>query len=131
MNIESRIKELVTEVCKTQLAVNKATKEIININAELDEHNARLDRIIKEINSQNAALDEQKGRFDKLQDAVVSMQKQIKGVLDDQKKGGSKTKDSVRGCPVKKALREHRLSGIKKPAAAVLPAALGGKSPCI
>jgi hypothetical protein len=51
------------------------------------------------------------------------MQKQIKGLLNDQKKGRSKTKDSARGCLVKKVLREHRLSGIKKPAAAVLPAA--------
>lgn len=130
INIESCIKELQTEVYKTQLAVNKATEEIININAALDEHDARLDGIIKEINSQNAALDEHEGRldehegrFDKLQDAVVSMQKQIKGLLNDQKKGRSKTKDSARGCLVKKVLREHRLSGIKKPAAAVLPAA--------
>ena len=130
INIESCIKELQTEVYKTQLAVNKATEGIIHINAALDEHDARLDGIIKEINSQNAALDEHEGRldehegcFDKLQDAVVSMQKQIKGLLNDQKKGRSKTKDSARGCLVKKVLREHRLSGIKKPAAAVLPAA--------
>ena len=134
INIQSCIKELQTEVYKTQLAVNKATEEIININAALDEHDARLDGIIKEINSQNTALDEHEGRFDKLQDehegrfeklqdAVVSMQKQIKGLLNDQKKGRSKTKDSARGCLVKKVLREHRLSGIKKPAAAVLPAA--------
>jgi chromosome segregation ATPase len=115
INIESRIKELVTEVCKTQLAVNAATKEIIKINAALDEHDARLDGIIKEINSQNPALDEHEGRLDKLQDAVVSIQKQIKGLLNEQKKGRSKTSDSARGCL------------IKKPAASARPAA---KRPC-
>jgi chromosome segregation ATPase len=122
INMESRIKELVTEVCKTQLAVNAATKEIIKINAALDEHDARLDGIIKEINGQNPALDEHEGRLDdhegrldKLQDAVASMQKQIKGLLHEQKKGRSKTRDIARGCL------------IKKPAAAARPAA---KRPC-
>lgn len=103
---ESRIKKAEMEVRKTQKAVNA---------------------INKEISSQNATLDKQEVRLDNVVGAVEDLQKQVKGLLKEQKKGQPKTKDSANGRFIKEVLRQLKRNDINQDAAAALIAA---KRPC-
>ena len=62
-----------------------------------------------------------------LRNTMASIQKQLKGLLKEQKKGQPKTKDSANGRFIKKWLRQHVLTDIDQAVAAAL---LAAKRPC-
>jgi hypothetical protein len=92
-----------------------------------DEQEVRLDNVVDAVEDFQDTVGQLQKKMASTENTMASFQKQLKGLLKEQKKGQPKTKDSANGRFIKEWLRQHDLTDIDRAVAAAL---LAAKRPC-